>query len=81
METLLITVSVPVTPEWNQGVASVMGICCILTLIVTLQINKPIVGSKFPLLPMSIPAFVAAMCFGHIIGVGVILGLANLGRF
>ncbi|BAZ07260.1 photosystem I reaction center subunit PsaK [Calothrix sp. NIES-3974] len=81
MKTLLMTASVPTTLEWNPGVAIVIGICCILTLVVTLQINRPMVGPKFPLLPMSIPAFVAAMCLGHIVGVGVILGLANLGRF
>jgi len=44
------------------------------------RIEKPLVGPKFPILPISIPTFVAAMAFGHIVGVGIVLGLTNIGR-
>ena len=81
MENLLMAVSVPMTPEWNKSVAIAISICCIITLMFSSVINKPLVGPKLPILPISIPTFVAAMCFGHILGVGIILGLANIGRF
>ncbi|MEO0934104.1 MAG: hypothetical protein AAFY21_10215, partial [Cyanobacteria bacterium J06641_2] len=29
---------------------------------------------------LSIPAFVGAMCLGHAIGIGIVLGLTNIGR-
>jgi photosystem I subunit 10 len=45
-----------------------------------LKIQYPQVGPKLPILPISIPAFVGAMAFGHIIGIGIVLGLTNIGR-
>jgi photosystem I subunit 10 len=44
------------------------------------KIEKPLVGPKMPVLPISIPTFVGAMCFGHILGIGITLGLTNIGR-
>lgn len=81
METLLIAASVPATPEWDKSVAITISICCIIALLLSLRISKPLVGPKLPILPISIPTFIAAMCFGHILGIGVVLGLANIGRF
>jgi photosystem I subunit 10 len=44
-------------------------------------IRYPQVGPKFPgPIPLSAPAFVGAMCFGHVIGIGIVLGLTNIGR-
>jgi photosystem I subunit 10 len=33
-----------------------------------------------PVLPVSVPGFIAAMAFGHVIGIGIVLGLTNIGR-
>ncbi|MEM6754753.1 MAG: photosystem I reaction center subunit PsaK, partial [Cyanobacteria bacterium P01_C01_bin.38] len=39
------------------------------------------VGPKFPgPIPQSVPALVGAMCFGHARGIGIVLGLTNIGR-
>jgi photosystem I subunit X len=72
--------SVPVTPLWSPTVGGIISGSCLVALLLTFKIKKPLVGPKFPILPISIPAFVAAMCFGHIIGAGIVLGLSNTGR-
>ncbi|MFH7029905.1 MAG: photosystem I reaction center subunit PsaK [Heteroscytonema crispum UTEX LB 1556] len=72
--------SVPPTPEWNPTVAIIISVSCAVAVLLTFKINKPLVGPKMPVLPISIPAFVGAMCFGHIIGIGIVLGLTNTGR-
>jgi photosystem I subunit 10 len=33
-----------------------------------------------PMLPVSIPGFIGAMAFGHVVGIGIVLGLTNIGR-
>jgi photosystem I subunit 10 len=48
--------------------------------LLSFRIEKPLVGPRFPLLPISIPTFIAAMAFGHVIGAGIVLGLTNIGR-
>jgi photosystem I subunit X len=72
--------SVPATPEWNPTVAIIISVSCAVAVLLTFKIQKPLVGPKMPVLPLSIPAFVGAMCFGHIIGIGIVLGLTNTGR-
>nr|WP_033366409.1 photosystem I reaction center subunit PsaK [Mastigocladopsis repens] len=71
--------TVPATPEWNPNVAIVISISCLVALLFAFKIQKPLVGPKVPLLPISIPTFIGAMCFGHLIGVGIVLGLTNIG--
>lgn len=77
---MAVAANVPATPAWNPTVAIIISGCSFLALLGTFKISQPMVGTKMPVLPISIPTFIAAMCFGHIIGVGVILGLTNIGR-
>ncbi len=72
--------TVPATPVWNPTVAIIISISCIVALLFSFKIEKPLVGPKMPILPISIPTFVGAMCFGHILGIGITLGLTNIGR-
>jgi photosystem I subunit 10 len=77
---LAVPTSVPTTPVWNPTVGIIISVSSLIIVLLSTRIEKPLVGPKFPVLPISIPTFVAAMAFGHIIGVGIVLGLANLGR-
>ncbi|MEH2035214.1 MULTISPECIES: photosystem I reaction center subunit PsaK [unclassified Nostoc] len=72
--------TVPATPAWNPTVGIIISISSLVMVLLSTRIEKPLVGPKFPILPISIPTFVAAMAFGHIIGVGIVLGLTNIGR-
>ncbi|WP_375475854.1 photosystem I reaction center subunit PsaK [uncultured Nostoc sp.] len=72
--------SVPATPAWNPTVGIIISISSLVIVLLSTRIEKPLVGPKFPILPISIPTFVAAMAFGHIIGVGIVLGLTYIGR-
>ncbi|MDZ8257378.1 photosystem I reaction center subunit PsaK [Nostoc sp. ChiQUE01b] len=72
--------SVPATPAWNPIVGIIISISSLVIVLLSTRIEKPLVGPKFPILPISIPTFVAAMAFGHIIGVGIVLGLTYIGR-
>jgi len=72
--------TVPATPAWNPTVAIIISISSIVVLLLSTRIERPQVGPKLPILPVSVPTFIAAMAFGHIIGVGIVLGLTNIGR-
>jgi photosystem I subunit 10 len=50
-----------------------------VALLLSFKIEKPLVGPKLPILPISIPTFIGAMCFGHVVGIGIVLGLTNIG--
>lgn len=76
---LAVAANVPATPAWNPSTGLIISLSSFVALLLTLKIERPTVGPKMPLLPMSIPAFIAAMCFGHIIGIGIVLGLTNIG--
>ncbi|MGF1536977.1 MAG: photosystem I reaction center subunit PsaK [Elainellaceae cyanobacterium] len=71
----------PPTPSWGLNVAAVMILCNVLAFALgRLTIAKPDVGPLSPLfLGMGLPALLAVTSFGHIVGVGVILGLTNIG--
>ena len=77
---LLAAASVPATPECNTTVAAIISVSCLVSLLLTFKVKQPLVGPKLPILPISIPAFIGAMCFGHVIGIGIVLGLTNIGR-
>ncbi|QIR38633.1 photosystem I reaction center subunit PsaK [Tolypothrix sp. PCC 7910] len=77
---LLAASSVPATPAWNTTVAIIISISSIVAVLLSTRIEYPNVGSKLPGLPVSVPTFIGAMAFGHIIGVGIVLGLTNIGR-
>ncbi|MBE9000485.1 photosystem I reaction center subunit PsaK [Nostoc sp. LEGE 12447] len=72
--------TVPATPAWNPTVGIIISISSLVMVLLSTRIEKPLVGPKFPILPISIPTFVGAMAFGHIVGVGIVLGLTNIGR-
>ncbi|MFN6569109.1 photosystem I reaction center subunit PsaK [Nostoc minutum NIES-26] len=77
---LAVQSTVPPTPVWNPTVAIIISISSLVVLLLSTRIEKPQVGPKLPILPVSVPTFIAAMAFGHIIGVGIVLGLTNIGR-
>lgn len=74
----------PTTLEWGPKVAVVMIVCNVLAIALgKATIAKP---SDAPALPMpqffggmGLPALLGTTSFGHLLGAGVILGLANLG--
>ena len=72
--------TVPATPAWTPTVGIIISISCIVILLLSTRIEKPQVGPKLPVLPVSVPTFIAAMAFGHLVGVGIVLGLTNIGR-
>jgi photosystem I subunit X len=74
----ILATNIPATPAWTPTTAIIISACCFFSLLISLRTSSPKVGFKMPLLPISIPAFLGAMCFGHIIGTGILLGLANI---
>jgi photosystem I subunit X len=76
---LLAASTVPATPVWNPTVGAIISASCVLAVLLTLKVKQPLVGPRMPGLPLSIPAFVGAMAFGHILGIGIVLGLTNIG--
>ncbi len=75
---------VPTTLEWSPKVAVVMILCNV----VAIAIGKATIKypSEGPALPsselfggMGLPALLGTTSFGHVLGAGVILGLAYLG--
>ncbi|MEO1430158.1 MAG: photosystem I reaction center subunit PsaK [Cyanobacteria bacterium J06632_19] len=74
--------TVPSTPSWSPTVGIIISLSSLLMVLLAPKvITYPQVGPKFPgPIPLSIPAFVGAMCFGHVLGIGIVLGLTNIGR-
>ncbi|GAB4376681.1 MAG: photosystem I reaction center subunit PsaK [Elainellaceae cyanobacterium] len=75
---------VPHTPSWSPTIGLVMVICNIIAIAFARATMKyPNVGPEMPASNLfggfSIPAVIASTSFGHLLGTGVILGLANLG--
>lgn len=74
------------TPEWSLKVALIMITCNVFAIVIGRSaIQKAGVGPKLPVsLPslfegFGIPELLATTSFGHILGAGMILGLANAG--
>lgn len=78
------------TPEWSLGVGLTMILCNLFVISIGRFAIKE--RGKGPALPISssksglfegfgVPELLATMSFGHILGTGVILGLANAGVF
>lgn len=72
--------------EWNwNGSAIIIGASLLALLIIPRVVRYPKVGPKMPLpFPSvfndpSVGTFLAAMSTGHLIGIGAVLGLTNLG--
>ena len=81
---LLASTTVPRTIEWGPQVAIVMILCNIAAIALgKATMRSQTVGPQMPSPEffggMSLPAVLATTSLGHIIGLGTILGLANLG--
>ena len=83
---LAVQPTVPDTVTWNwQGTPIIIGSCLLVLLLAGRTIQYPHVGAKMPLpFPSlfnnpSVGTFLASMSFGHLIGIGAVLGLTNLG--
>ncbi|MGF1541021.1 MAG: photosystem I reaction center subunit PsaK [Pleurocapsa sp.] len=81
---LAVATSAPSTVSWSPKVAIVMIVCNIIAIaFAKFTMKNP---SSSPQLPspeffggMGLPALLGSTSFGHLLGVGVILGLANIG--
>lgn len=81
---LPILAAVPTTLTWSPKVAAVMVVCNILAIAIgKFTIKYPNVGPAMPAPNLfggfSLGAVLGTTSFGHLLGAGVILGLANLG--
>lgn len=84
MAFLPVLAAVPDTLTWSPKVAVVMILCNILAIAFgKLTIKYPSAGPAMPSPELfggfGLPAVLGTASFGHILGAGVILGLANLG--
>jgi len=73
--------TVPNTVEWGPNVAIVMVICNVLAFFIGKQVIQIPDAGPAPgmFLGLGLPALLAVTSLGHAIGVGAILGLANIG--
>lgn len=81
---LFAAASVPTTLEWSPKVAMVMVICNIVAIAFgKFTIQKQNVGPAMPMPSMfggmGLGAVLGTTSFGHVLGAGVILGLASMG--
>ena len=83
---LAVQATVPDTVTWSwTGTAIIVGASLLALLIIPRTIRYPHTGTKMPLpFPAvfnnpSVGSFLAAMSTGHVIGIGAVLGLNNLG--
>lgn len=70
--------------DWSPSIALIMVACNVLAILFAkFTVKNPKVGPAFPALSditgLSLAALIGAICFGHILGAGVILGLTNMG--
>jgi photosystem I subunit 10 len=82
----LILATVPTTPTWSFNVALVMILCNVFAISIgRYAIKNRGVGPKLPIeLPgmfegFGLPELLATASFGHLLGAGMILGLAQAG--
>lgn len=80
----VVIATVPHTPTWSPKVAAVMIVCNILAIAIgKFTIKYPSEGPQMPSPSLfggfGLPAVLGTTSFGHLLGAGAILGLANLG--
>ncbi|NJL63990.1 MAG: photosystem I reaction center subunit PsaK [Methylacidiphilales bacterium] len=86
MLTSLIATTAAATPlEWSPTVGGIMVFCNIIAIAFAKSSIK--IPNSAPAMPASnmfggfgLPAVLASTSFGHILGIGVILGLHSIGR-
>jgi photosystem I subunit 10 len=81
---LLLATTVPTTAEWSPKVAAVMIACNIVAIAIgKFTIQKPSEGPAMPSPNLfggfGLGAVLGTASFGHVLGAGVILGLASAG--
>jgi photosystem I subunit 10 len=84
MHYLTLLAVVPPTLAWGPKTAIVMVICNVLAIAIgKYTIQHPNAGPALPSPAMfggmGLPALLATTSFGHILGLGVLFGLANVG--
>ncbi len=84
MALLPILAAIPTTLSWSPKVAAVMIVCNILAIAFgKFTIKYPNAGPAMPSPNLfggfGLPAVLGTASLGHLLGAGVILGLANLG--
>jgi photosystem I subunit X len=85
LTSLLATTAAATPLEWSPTVGGIMVVCNILAIAFGKASIK--IPNAAPAMPASnffggfgLPAVLATTSFGHILGIGVILGLHSLGR-
>jgi photosystem I subunit X len=81
----LIIAAIPHTEPWRSMTALLMIICNLLAIAITFGLTR--FGNRFAgdgdrllsVREFGYLELIAAMSFGHILGVGVVLGLTNIG--
>lgn len=83
---LAVQSTTPDTSTWSWSGSLVMNICVVLGIIIAkVAIQNKGKGPKLPLLEpflgknFGLPELLAGISFGHLLGVGAILGLTNTG--
>lgn len=83
---LILAQTTPNTVSWNWSVGAVMIFCNLFAFVVGyFAIQNTGSGPKLPVTQLAskksfgIPELLATMSFGHLLGVGMVLGLANAG--
>ncbi|OKH11515.1 photosystem I reaction center subunit PsaK [[Limnothrix rosea] IAM M-220] len=81
---LTLIAAVPSTMAWSPKIAVVMIICNILAIALgKATMKNPSEGPALPMPEMfggmGLPALLATTSFGHVLGVGAIIGLASMG--
>lgn len=78
--------TVPDTVRWSwTGTAIIIASCLFVLFVASRTIRFPQVGPKMPLpFPSlfnnpSVGTFLGSMSLGHVLGIGIVLGLNNLG--
>lgn len=83
---LAVQSTVPDTSTWSWSGSLVMNICIVLGIIIAkIAIQNKGKGPRLPLLEpflgknFGLPELLAGISFGHVLGIGMVLGLTNTG--
>jgi photosystem I subunit X len=74
----LIIAAIPHTEPWGFNTAFVMIVCNLVSLAILL-LNSYLDGNPALAPKFALPELLATFSIGHIIGVGMVLGLTNIG--
>jgi photosystem I subunit 10 len=81
---LIATAAVPATAAWTPTTGIIMALCNVLAIAFAKKtLPQPYEGPEMPMPHFfggfHLPQVLGAWSLGHVVGIGVILGLANLG--